>query len=436
MTEAPIRIDPRQADAFAAAMRAERVDLRAPQQASASTPKVAPALRVVAPSRPDDLDLGEAEAGGALGLSLGALLDGRLLVQGVSGAGKSWTLRRLIEQTHGRVQQIVIDPEGDFANLVDALGLVALDGAALDIASIETAALRLREHRISARLDLSQLDRERQMQIFAAFARALVAAPREHWTPALVLIDEAHLFAPYGGALDGAASLRKESIQALTDLMSRGRKRGLAGVIATQRLARMAKSVVSEALNFLVGLNTLDIDIRRAAETSGWDARKAFDRLPMLAPGDFVAVGPGFSRSSLIARIGAVATHHAGARPALIAPPRLGAGEGAALIDVEGLAAQAKADAEARDDCAGLPAGARAVRAFLRDPSAPLATRIFAALTPLAPDGARVADFAGALEVEERKIAFALALVDSLGAVEFDDDGPSRAVRLSRGMRP
>src|SRR6266576_5828106 len=50
-------------------------------------------------------------------LDLPTLLDTRLLVQANSGGGKSWLLRRLLEQSQGKVQQIVIDLEGEFATL-------------------------------------------------------------------------------------------------------------------------------------------------------------------------------------------------------------------------------------------------------------------------------------------------------------------------------
>jgi hypothetical protein len=45
------------------------------------------------------------------------LLVSRLLVQANSGGGKSRALRRLLEQTFGRCQQIVLDWEGEFATL-------------------------------------------------------------------------------------------------------------------------------------------------------------------------------------------------------------------------------------------------------------------------------------------------------------------------------
>jgi uncharacterized protein len=62
-------------------------------------------------------------------------------------------------------------------------------------------------------------------------------------------------------------------------------------MLATQRLARLSKSVVSEVHNFLIGVDTLDLDVKRAAETIGWETRKAYDRLPVLQPGEFVACG-------------------------------------------------------------------------------------------------------------------------------------------------
>lgn len=212
--------------------------------------------------RPADIDLGKTEHGETIGLDLARLLDGRMLVQGASGAGKSWTLRRLIEQTAGRVQQIIVDPEGEFRSISEAYGHFHVEAYKLDTAALAVLAARVRAHRISVLLDMSELDREGQLQAIAAFFEALVNAPRAHWHACLVFVDEAHLFAPFGGQSSAATSVRRAAIGAVVDLMSRGRKRGLAGVLATQRLARLAKSVASEMHNFLVGMNTLDLDNR------------------------------------------------------------------------------------------------------------------------------------------------------------------------------
>jgi hypothetical protein len=379
------------------------------------------------------IDLGVSDPGATIRLDLEKLLDGRLLVQGTSGAGKSWTLRRLLEQTHGLVQQIVIDPEGEFVSLARHFDYPVVDGSRLDTAALATAASRAREHRLSVLLDLSQIDREAQMQGVTAFIGALIAAPREHWHPALIAIDEAHIFAPFGGAGLAATSVRQAATHALTDLMSRGRKRGLAGVLATQRIARLAKSVSSEALNFLIGLNTLDIDIRRAAETIGWDASKAFDRLPILQPGDFVASGPAFSLAPATLRIGPVETQHIGARPEMIAPTAISAADAASLLDLDELQTASQADEEVRSE-QSLPVGMRAVRSFIREPAFPDAGKILEVLTPLSPQGAAVSDLADYLTIDASRVAAGLALLDTYGAIDIDDVGEGRAVRLAKGL--
>ena len=63
------------------------------------------------------------------------LLATRLLVQGNSGSGKSHLLRRILEESASIVQQVVIDPEGDFVTLADLFGHIVVDGAAYSAAT-------------------------------------------------------------------------------------------------------------------------------------------------------------------------------------------------------------------------------------------------------------------------------------------------------------
>lgn len=383
--------------------------------------------------RPGDVDLGAIETGGQFGVSIAKLIGGRLLIQGTSGAGKSWTLRRLLEQTRGQMQQIVADPEGEFREFADRFGLLCIDASKLDIAALALAAARVREHRLSVVLDLSDLEPEGQMSALTAFLKALVAAPKEHWHPCLVAVDEAHLFAPFGGWSELPA-VRKACIASMVDLMSRGRKRGLVGILATQRIARLHKSVLSDIHNFLIGLNTLDLDIRRAAETIGWDARKAFDRLPALTPGNFIAVGPAFVRSPAGVMVGPVESAHLGATPAIVAPELLDAGTAAKRLNLDELLASSAADQEEIDRRAKLPAQ-RAVRSFIREEAFPDAGRVYGALVKIAPDGARIKDLAKHLTRKPDQIAAALALLDLYGAVEFDGEGDNRAARVAKDMQ-
>ena len=113
---------------------------------------------------------------------------------------------------------------------------------------------------------------------------------------------------------------RKASLGAMTNLMCRGRKRGLAGVIATQRLAKLAKNVAAEASNFLMGRTFLDIDMARAADLLGMDRRQA-EMFRDLQRGHFVALGPALSRRPLPIVIGTVETGARSQSPKLLPLP-------------------------------------------------------------------------------------------------------------------
>ncbi len=264
------------------------------------------------------IDMGTDPAGKNAALDLEELLATRLLVQGNSGSGKSHLLRRLLEQSAQWVQQVIIDPEGDFVTLADKYGHVVIEGERSE-AELVGIASRIRQHRVSCVLSLEGLDAENQMRAAGQFLNGLFDADREFWFPVLVVVDEAQLFAP-SVAGDVAEDARKLSLGAMTNLMCRGRKRGLAGVIATQRLAKLAKNVAAEASNFLMGRTFLDIDMARAADLLGMDRRQAemFRDLPR---GSFVALGPALSRKPLSLSIGPVETSARSVSPRLLPLP-------------------------------------------------------------------------------------------------------------------
>ncbi|WP_430258626.1 helicase HerA domain-containing protein [Neorhizobium sp. IRS_2294] len=273
------------------------------------------------------IDMGTLTGGDPAKLDIEELLATRLLVQGNSGSGKSHLLRRLLEQSAPWVQQVVIDPEGDFVTLADKYGHVVVDGERTE-AELAGIANRIRKNRVSCVLTLEGLDLEEQMRAAAAFLNGLFDADRDYWYPVLVVVDEAQMFAPSVGG-DVSEDARKMSLGAMTNLMCRGRKRGLAGVIATQRLAKLAKNVAAEASNFLMGRTFLDIDMARAADLLGMDRRQA-EMFRDLKRGNFVALGPALSRRPLPIIIGNVETSARSSSPKLMPLPD-------AHLDVEGL---------------------------------------------------------------------------------------------------
>ncbi|TGV55479.1 ATP-binding protein [bacterium M00.F.Ca.ET.141.01.1.1] len=265
------------------------------------------------------IEMGHTTAGAPAKLDLEELLATRLLVQGNSGSGKSHLLRRLLEQSAPWVQQTIVDPEGDFVSLGERYGHLVIDAEEHTERGLQAAGERARIHRVSTVLNLEGLDAENQMRRAAAFLGGLFEVARDHWYPMLVVVDEAQLFAP---AVAGEVSdeARKLSLGAMTNLMCRGRKRGLAGIIATQRLAKLAKNVAAEASNFLMGRTFLDIDMARAADLLGMERRQA-EAFRDLERGQFMALGPALSRRPLGLRIGPTDTSPRNGTPRLMPLP-------------------------------------------------------------------------------------------------------------------
>ena len=277
--------------------------------------------------------IGQDSSGQDISIDLEELLATRLLVQGNSGSGKSHLLRRLLEESAGRVQQVIIDPEGDFVSLGELFGHVIVDGETYSSAEIATLAARTREHSASVVLALDGLDVEQQIRCAATFIGALFDAPREHWYPALVVVDEAQMFAP---AVAGEISedTRRLTLSAMTNLMCRGRKRGLAGVVATQRLAKLAKNVAAEASNFLMGRTFLDIDMLRAADLLGMERRQA-ELIRDLQRGAFLGLGPAICRRPISVKIGPVRSGAKVASSTLVPLPSSAPEEMQALLHAE-----------------------------------------------------------------------------------------------------
>lgn len=130
-------------------------------------------------------------------VNLSTLLRTRMLIQANSGGGKSWAIRRLLEQSHGKIQQIVLDVEGEFSTLRERFDYI-LVGPGGDIATdTRTAAVlaeRLLELRASAIIDLFELHKSERPRYVKQFLNAMIAVRKELWTPCMIVLDEAHHF--------------------------------------------------------------------------------------------------------------------------------------------------------------------------------------------------------------------------------------------------
>jgi energy-coupling factor transporter ATP-binding protein EcfA2 len=328
------------------------------------------------------IEMGRSDLDQPVTLDIEELLATRLLVQGASGSGKSYLLRRLLEQSAPLIQQCVIDPEGDFVSLGEAFGHVIVDAGGYSLDALRRAAMRSREARISVILNLENLEVEAQLRAVAAWLTAMFDVPRELWFPMLVIVDEAQIFAPAAGS-EGGEDARRQSLLAMTNLFCRGRKRGLAGVMATQRLAKIAKNVASECNNLAVGCTTMDIDLARAAELLGIE-RRAAESLRDLPRGSFLGFGPAIARRPTKMRIGPVVTASLGGTPKLTPPPRPIPSEARELLIAAAADTSIRVEKAAQPQAAGLDMFARLAEAAqttkTREPRDHSAAEIEAAL--------------------------------------------------------
>jgi len=242
-----------------------------------------------------------------LEIDIERLIVTRLLIEANSGGGKSYIIRKLCETTHGKVQQIILDVEGDFSTLREKFDYI-LAGKEGDIPtdprSAELLARKVLELSVSIIIDLYDLKPPERIRFVKLFFEALLNAPKNLRHPALVILDEAQVFCPEHG--HGEA----DSSDAVIDLAQRGRKRGLSLCACCLRIGAFNKNCAAQLLNKAIGRTGLDIDQKRAGQELGFTNQEQIRSLRDLEPGEFYIFGPALSKHIEKVRIGEVVTTH------------------------------------------------------------------------------------------------------------------------------
>lgn len=252
-----------------------------------------------------------------LPIDLSVGIETRFLIQANSGGGKSYAIRRLLEATAGKVQQIVLDLEGEFATLRERYDFVVFGEAGdypIHLKYAEKMARMVLELNISAIIDLYELKHHERITFVKRFLDSMINAPKTLWHPCLVVVDEAHIFCP--------EKSKAESMSSVIELCTRGRKRGYCAVLATQRLSKLHKDAAAECNNKLIGRTGLDVDMKRAGEELGFTTRQDILALRSLQPGEFFAFGPAITNEITKFKVDNVITTHpkTGARISHIPP--------------------------------------------------------------------------------------------------------------------
>lgn len=273
-------------------------------------------------------------------LDIERLVQGRLAILANSGGGKSWAIRRVAEQASGKVQTIILDDEGEFFTLREKHDFILCgvgQDVPVEIRSSAMLATMLLEARASAIVDLSELSPRDKKTFVRIFLETMVNAPKSLWHQCLVILDEAHDYAPEGKPSE--ASLAVES------MASKGRKRGFALIPASQRISKISKDVLSECSNVMIGKATWAIDRKRAQEELGLSKEDAL-ALKNFKPGEFYTTGPAISDDLIRIQVGEVKTSHGKTAELISAPMPPSAALKKALAKLAELPAEVEKEAK------------------------------------------------------------------------------------------
>jgi len=244
-------------------------------------------------------------------LDLDVLLRTHLLICASTGGGKSYLIRRIVEQAASKIPIIIVDREGEFATLRSKYDFVLVGPGGetpADPRSAKLVAHTLLDIGASAVCDLFEMKSETRHEWVKNFYEALADAPKRLWGPTIVILDEAHTFAPEKGQGDSPA------YGAVTDFAGVARKRGHGCIFATQRLSKLSKNATAEMYNQAAGPTARQADRDRAAYEMGISGKKDInefaDTLRTLEPGNFFFQGRAIAMDRVLVKIGPVETEH------------------------------------------------------------------------------------------------------------------------------
>lgn len=240
------------------------------------------------------MKIGTSRGGDAVELNLAGVVGMNGLIIAAPGGGKSGLLRKVLEQTYGRLPHVVFDPDDEFFTLREQHEYLVVGGdtgdAPAEVSNAAALARMVVDHQVSLVIQMNHL-KDEDPQVFAdIFLRELMETPRAKWRPMIVAIDEAQRFVPEGGVNESSAAVR--------DAMSRGRKRGMSVWLASQRISYVAKDVTEICQNLFLGISGLGNDLDRSTKMLGMTRRSAdgqtFTSMP---PRTFWTYGPATTRT-------------------------------------------------------------------------------------------------------------------------------------------
>lgn len=222
-------------------------------------------IRVVAERIPDKMPplLMIGEEGFCINPAEWATCGDRDAILASSGFGKSYLAGVMTEQLLECGGQVfIIDPEGENYTLAKRYPMlivggehktVELDLDAADQEDIDKVVKTVLYKGISVIWDLSDHTQTRQRELFAMIGASLFAnQDKELGRPVKFIVEEARVFAPQNASKLPIVN-GKTCLSVFEDIATRGRKRGINFLIATQRPASINKNILSQCNRWWFG---------------------------------------------------------------------------------------------------------------------------------------------------------------------------------------
>ncbi len=250
-------------------------------------------------------------------------------ILGMTGSGKTSTAVVLVEEAARHdVPGAIIDPTGAWSGIASSadgqepgVPVVIFGGDHADV-PLEPAGGKLvaglvADHAVPrALLDLSLLTRSDQLRVVAEFLDELYHLNRG---ACLVVVDEAHRFAPQNAGSSERGGYGARAHRALVDMVTMGRRKGLGVCVVCPRPAKLAKDVL-ELCDVLIAHRLRGTNDRKAV--AAWlddtddDARPLEAELPGLPVGQALVSIPDVALAGVYA-IRPKATFDSSATPAV-----------------------------------------------------------------------------------------------------------------------
>lgn len=181
-----------------------------------------------------------------------------------SGFGKSYLAGVLTEEIlENGGQVVIIDPEGENHTLAERYPILLVGGdkqlVNLDLGTAERGDINrvmetVLDTGVSVIFDLSERTPARQRELFTMVGSSLLSAMDrlEKRRPIKLIVEEARIFAPQSRA--GLPSVDGETcLSVFENIATRGRKRGINMLLATQRPASISKDILSQCNRWWFG---------------------------------------------------------------------------------------------------------------------------------------------------------------------------------------